>query len=1051
MGDSENKKEYSQQQLAEIERIVGLVGEELESPLQTSVSAVSAPPRSRINEEEALDEGEFEEAASDDEIYADEGPSGEDVEDISDLIEEVDEAEAATITDKPFTEEISLEEEDVSGIEERKEAVTGSPMEQLEGLTRDEPESLDDQDISSDEFVTDELRVEPPPRKREEEPLEPDFDGMVEDVPLPKEVETEIPDLSDLSLREAGEMPEAREEDIPDIDLGDLGAVESAPERKREPEPDLGDDMIEDFGKDFEVSEAPEEPAPRGREKAEPLDNELFPEEGILDTLTSDGIGEMIEKEEKKPPRREPKTAPEPVFDEEEPFHVEMLDDEPAPETKPKAGRKETKDAVELSSGEMRRLKKAILLYNPSIRQAIKDTVINDLLPPKETKLLISMILGGKAEEGIQQYLEQKLKRKIILVDEAAVSGRKVITQRPEYTKLGRERQKRLLRMTKIGGIAALVSCVAMLLSYQFIYKPYMAKRKISEGVQLILKGRDYIDKQKYFPMAEKLFREVDEDYLKDYIEGYNNYGEAYFQVKEYLRSVDKFNRAYKIDPTKLDTLNSLGHYYSKVPEEVYRYLRGNVNGWYFGNKHPETAEYSQLDLAIHLFKRVLTRDRNNEKALYGIGRAFFHQGQFRKAQDYYRNIIKANPDSVVGYSGLLDLYIEYDSYNPNAFKLVVQAHLDMLDRNMIGELPKALLAKLAGYYLTKQATATDNVRISFGVVSPRFKDDADNIYPAVLSVLKVLNEKDPDYPPLHLQYARLNLTQKNYLVMKKYLDKALSLAPGYFGALHLTGGYYYYVKEPVQAYQFLMKAVNAYDNQPDFTRDEFYQETESRGNSYALLGNIFYYFSDKVVFRFGDIDDEIVEDDLEKMANYNIAKEKYEIAIAEKYESPELRYNLGRIYYLGRLYQKALDQWLHLYEDFVERPELMMALGNAFYHLGNYEASKGEYMKLISVFEYDADRIKIPSMSNSNQVKVFRSLSTAYNNLGAIYQLRENEAKSGICYWKSIDYAKRLETENEYARVNLARGFRERKTEQDPILDEDIPYSVDIYREDMR
>ena len=35
-----------------------------------------------------------------------------------------------------------------------------------------------------------------------------------------------------------------------------------------------------------------------------------------------------------------------------------------------------------------------------------------------------------------------------------------------------------------------------------------------------------------------------------------------------------------------------------------------------------------------------------------------------------------------------------------------------------------------------------------------------------------------------------------------------------------------------------------------------------------------------------------------------------------------------------------------------------MFSLGNAFYHLGNYEASKGEYLKLANVLELEADGI---------------------------------------------------------------------------------------------
>ncbi len=221
-------------------------------------------------------------------------------------------------------------------------------------------------------------------------------------------------------------------------------------------------------------------------------------------------------------------------------------------------------------------------------------------------------------------------------------------------------------------------------------------------------------------------------------------------------------------------------------------------------------------------------------------------------------------------------------------------------------------------------------------------------------------------------------------------------------------------------------------------------------GKTHAILGNIFYYFFDKIRFKFGDLEDRLIDDDSEKMANYSIAREKYESAVREGYSSPELNYNLGRIYYLNKLYRKALDQWLHLYDDFVKSPELMYALGNAFYHLGNYEASKGEYLKFISVSEYDAEKIKFVEISRKEHVKLFGTLASVYNNLGAIYQKQNEEGKSSLSYWKAIDYAKRLKVENDFARVNLARSYKPGRRVE-PIIDENIPFSIDYYREGMR
>ena len=184
-----------------------------------------------------------------------------------------------------------------------------------------------------------------------------------------------------------------------------------------------------------------------------------------------------------------------------------------------------------------------------------------------------------------------------------------------------------------------------------------------------------------------------------------------------------------------------------------------------------------------------------------------------------------------------------------------------------------------------------------------------------------------------------------------------------------------YDTKEPVQAYKYLNSAIKAHRNQPDFTRDEFYYETENIGNTYALLGNIFYYFFDKIKYRFGDLEDEEIGNELDKLSNFNIARDKYEKAIREGYESSEVHYNLGRIYYMNKEYNKSLKQWLHLYEDFVEHPELMFSLGNSFYHIGNFGASKGEYLKIISVFEFEADKINVILPGDTRHIKIFQTL----------------------------------------------------------------------------
>ncbi|MBN1497187.1 MAG: tetratricopeptide repeat protein [Spirochaetes bacterium] len=1074
---------YTPEEIEEIERIVDLVSKsgrkivEVREPAPAAVAAAedeyhTAPGSFREPEDLDLPPIDFDHLDAGEKA----APAGEGavpLEDITGILREVEDKFPEITTEpapEPF-EDLTLELDEVP---EKAEPVPApavseerlSPLDELDLLTKDEPESLDHADRApADEFIADRgpARQETPvfekppapggggavPPVVEEESIPADmsvFDEIdlgaapsaapPEGVSIGPEARTDIPDLSEISFEEKVEMPETRAADVPAIDI----PVEPLPAAPEAPSPSMDELTDEDMASLSDIDEFHKEP-------------DIRPSKDIID---------RVKKKEGAVKAAPP--APEALSAAEEPFEIEMLDEEikperpamPAAPAPAPAGRGGGGEGIDLSERELKRLTRSILLFSAPVRLAVKDTVINDLLSPKDTRQLITMILGGASEADVHRFLDDKLKKTIPIGVPRAVPGRRVITARPEYSAMGRERQKRLATMTKIIGGSLAVVCVLGIVGYQFIFKPFMARRMISEGTALIRESGDYLKKPKDYAAAEKIFREVDENYAKDFAEGYRAYSSAYLDRKEYLFSIRKLNRLYAIQSGKgraieLALLNDLGHFYSRVPVEFYSGIRLNINKWYYPGSDKKREEWSQLDVAIEFFRRVLARDRENVTALFGIGNAYFHQGQYFKAKKYYEDIVNLEPESEVGYSGLLNLYIERD-----VFEKVVEVHARLADRKMMEDVPSALLAKLASYYLDKQKSPTSNVRIDYGVQSARFKDADDNIFPAVYGVLEALNRRDRDYPPLHLQYARLNRAQNNLKLMKIHLEKAIKLSRDnynaeYFGALHLLGEYYYQAREPLKAYETLNRAIAAAGNPPDFTRDDFYRETESPGKSYALLGNIFYYYFDKVRMRYGDLEDEETEEDADRLANYQIARDKYEKALAEGYESSEVHYNLGRVYYLTGLYRKALDQWLNLYEDFVEKPEIMFALGNAFYHMGSYDAAKGEYLKLISAYEYDMERMKIARRDLEGHVKLIRFLSAAYNNVGAVYQAQNNEGRSDISYWKAIDWAQQINSDNEFARVNLARSFKQTGGAGEPILDESIPYSLDYYREDLR
>ncbi|MFA5517959.1 MAG: tetratricopeptide repeat protein [Spirochaetota bacterium] len=1007
MPDKKTEITYTPEEQAEIDRIVGVVTGE-------DTTATPEPFDDMVEIEESQEPIADDEALATDDDFQDTEPFDTGADEVPEIDETeiIDEEEILPLTDT-----------DLSFIEDETPLEKDSP---------DTERELEDLDIS-DSF--DDISID----------LGDDLDTVAESITIDGEDIPDIPDLDSLEISDSADIPEADEISLPDISFDNLDDSEIEMETDiPADEADLTDDDFDTF-EDLDLTSQAEDISPL--DDLEGLDTfEDIPDKDIPD-ITED-LADLDDFDHELPDEDD-KTIPDHIDDDIltiEPLDEEDILDDIEREPDSDEGKEHSEpQELDLSAKDLTRLKKAMLLFNPSIRDTIKDIVINDLLPATDTRKLVDMILTGKPENNIHKFLEKKLKRKITLIDEASIPGRRIITSRPEYTMEGRERQKRLLRATRIFSAVTLITFFLTIISYQYIYKPLMAKKLINKGVQIItqsgLSGARFERRSRY-DEAEKLFEEVELDYVKNYLYGYNEYARAYLENKDYKEALDKLNKAYTINKTNIDTLNSLGYFYAKINQEYYNKVSSNIRSWYFGNREDYTVIKSNLDLAINFYRRTLLLNEKNVTALVGIGNAYFYQGQYLQAKKYYEDILKIDQKSIIGYSGLMNLYIERD-----AFPMVGTLHAEIRRKNLLPDLPSPLLSKLAGYYLDKRAKGDSNIRIDYGVTTPRLKDESDNTYPAVLEVLKALNSRDPDYPQLHVQYARFNMAQNNLTVMKRYLEKALKLSPGYYSALHLTGVYYYSTKEPVQAYKYLKSAIDGYGNQPSFTREDFYSETEKIGETNAYMGHIFYYYFDRVKSRKGALDDEMLDDNVEKLANYAIAEQYYIQASNQDYNSPELNYNLGRIFYLKQNYTMALDRWLHLYDDAVKSPEIMMSIGNAFYHNGNYESAKGEYLKLASILEYEAEKIKIADESKQRHVKILQTLSSAYNNLGAVYQNLNDAPKRDLAYWKSIDYMQALKKENEYARVNMARSSRN----AEPLLDENIPFSIDIFSEEMR
>jgi len=1003
--------------------------------------------------EDLSEESEFMPRSFDlDEPLEDETQGGaidEEPQDITSLLEELPDENLQTF-DEQMTESAAEEDfssVDISGVElppleqeeVQKPRFSYTPkslpkkdptLAQLETILRGEPETIDIQEYSKEGFYQDD-------EGEEEAPAAPSAPEPGNTAEAPFDISAEdIPDLSSLSIESPHEMESANVSDLPDLDVADFG-LES-------PENEAGESIADEIG-DFDIQDA-----------------------GFDD----DGISATSLDEVDLTPQSD--THEDSSFEDAQMDVLPDIDDSlPEIEIEPDDGEDEdtagtsgarkgsaSGDASELTPEELKKMKKSLLLYAPGLTEAIKDTILNDRLSAADTRRLVELIVQGRPEDNIHRFLEKKLSRRI---DPQGSGHRKVLLARPEYSQEGRERQRRLINLTRIGLAGTLTLVALMILGWQYLYKPFMAGKKIDQGVRLI--RRDADPKFPDYKEAENIFAYVDKHYVKDYVPGYNKYARAYFDKKEYMRALDKLNKAYLLaekdkfySDKSFDTLLGLGYFYSRKKSADFdkffnESVKQNLNNYYFQKIPPVVEINSQYDLAYNFYRMVLNKRPKSIDALLGIGNIYMNQGEFLKAREFYEEILKIDKDSVAGNAGLLNLFIERDEFTE-----AITIYVRLRDKKGLKELPSPLLAKLSNYLLSKSRSDTSNIRVDFGIQSPRLKDNDDQPFPAVIEVLKALREKDPDYPPLYVQYAKLSIKQKNYMLAKQYLENGLERSKKqkftFFAGNQMLGEFYYYMHKADLAYRYLKQAASDYDNPPPYVSDDFYFETEHPGRTRAMIGNIFYYFFDQVTFRTGDQEsqsDVEMRANADKMENYNIARNYYEQALQLGYGPNEVHYNLGRIYYLNMEYSRALDQWLNLYDSFVDSPELMMGLGNVFYKLGNYDSAKAQFMKLIAVYEFEAEKIRNVVVGNTGHVKMFKTLSAAYNNLGAVHQVQDQTEQGIVCFWNAIKYAQRLNEENEFARTNANRDFKDRTDGTLPILDDNIPYSIEYFREDMR
>ncbi|AEF96611.1 tetratricopeptide repeat protein [Methanotorris igneus] len=116
----------------------------------------------------------------------------------------------------------------------------------------------------------------------------------------------------------------------------------------------------------------------------------------------------------------------------------------------------------------------------------------------------------------------------------------------------------------------------------------------------------------------------------------WKNLGDKAYLCKAYYEALFCYNKALEINSEDLEVLCKKG----------YTLLRISLN---------------EINLSIKYFEKVLEKDENNYKALFGLGEAYYNLNNEENAIKYFEKILKLNPNDVEALEYLGDIYYEKD------------------------------------------------------------------------------------------------------------------------------------------------------------------------------------------------------------------------------------------------------------------------------------------------------------------------------------------------------------------------------------------------------
>jgi len=477
------------------------------------------------------------------------------------------------------------------------------------------------------------------------------------------------------------------------------------------------------------------------------------------------------------------------------------------------------------------------------------------------------------------------------------------------------------------------------------------------------------------------------------------------------------------------------------------------------------TKPYKNDNLAIEYFKRVFSdaNEPDHVEATAGIAKVFYHKEEFVTAAKYYNDIIEKHPTNSVGHGGLLSTFIEIWKRDKNP-QFVLNHHRQVRNAlNIEEDLTPAVLSKLAAFYIDLDS---QDVRIRYNI-NPEDQVTGMEIDDNVEYLLNIAYNREggAHFAEGYYQRARFYLKTNQSTRALKQLELASTYDVRHYLAVLTMAEYYMKTENFNEAVKLLEETENRYSQYKNRYGEREEDETLLEGKPGRISYNLAKIYltesagvnaDDKIkTFPGRKIYPErslgvLSEEERERRNGLYAAQNYFKTALERGIsDNPgilrDCYYSLGWIDYMHNDFASALDYWSELPdEDGYNNPSVLLGKAHSFFYTNQLNASMGNYLKLKDDYERKADAIGRIEPENSDHREIYETLVAVYNNIGAIFEKRQDTSNALKYYWKAMETARKIISVSEIATSNKDLVFTKSNLDRAPLLEDWLPPTLD-------